>query len=67
MMARMALRGQKIVVRLHMAAQTFPDADSFNTVAELVGSEHPEQVGAARGRRLWVNSLSPWLGGSEQH
>ncbi|XP_062395588.1 carboxypeptidase Q-like [Sardina pilchardus] len=44
MMARMAGRGQKIVVRLHMGAQTLPDADSFNTVAELVGSEHPEQV-----------------------
>ncbi|XP_042560657.1 carboxypeptidase Q-like [Clupea harengus] len=44
MMARMARRGQKIVVRLRMGAQTLPDADSFNTVAEIVGSEHPEQV-----------------------
>lgn len=50
MMARMARRGQKIVVRLRMGAQTLPDADSFNTVAEIVGSEHPEQVGTARGR-----------------
>lgn len=47
MMARMAGRSQKIVVQLHMEAHTFPDADSFNTVAELVGSEHPEQVGTA--------------------
>ncbi|XP_012994667.2 carboxypeptidase Q isoform X1 [Esox lucius] len=44
MMARMAKRGQKIVVRLTMNAQTFPDVDSFNTVAEIIGSEHPEQV-----------------------
>lgn len=44
MMARMAKRGQRIVVRLTMNAQTFPDADSFNTVAEIIGSEHPEQV-----------------------
>lgn len=45
MMARMARRGQRIVVRLTMAAQTLPDVDSFNTVAEITGSEHPEQVG----------------------
>uniref|UniRef100_A0A8C7K9D0 Carboxypeptidase Q n=1 Tax=Oncorhynchus kisutch TaxID=8019 RepID=A0A8C7K9D0_ONCKI len=45
MMARMAKRGQRIVVRLTMNAQTFPDADSFNTVAEIIGSEHPEQPG----------------------
>ncbi|XP_067257311.1 carboxypeptidase Q-like isoform X2 [Chanodichthys erythropterus] len=44
MMARMARRGQRIVVRLTMAAQTLPDVDSFNTVAEITGSEHPEQV-----------------------
>ncbi|XP_048008505.1 LOW QUALITY PROTEIN: carboxypeptidase Q-like [Megalobrama amblycephala] len=44
MMARMASRGQRIVVRLTMAAQTLPDVDSFNTVAEITGSEHPEQV-----------------------
>ncbi|CAB1334751.1 unnamed protein product, partial [Coregonus sp. 'balchen'] len=43
MMARMAKRGQRIVVRLTMNAQTFPDADSFNTVSEIIGSEHPEQ------------------------
>ncbi|KAL2080870.1 hypothetical protein ACEWY4_022723 [Coilia grayii] len=55
MMARMARRGQKIVLRLHMGAQTLPDVDSFNTVAELVGSKHPEQVSAA-GR---VQNVSP--------
>ncbi|KAL0985287.1 hypothetical protein UPYG_G00155050 [Umbra pygmaea] len=44
MMGRMAKRGQRIVVRLTMSAQTLPDADSFNTVAEIIGREHPEQV-----------------------
>ncbi|XP_043116243.1 carboxypeptidase Q-like isoform X2 [Puntigrus tetrazona] len=44
MMARMALRGQRIVLRLTMGAQTLPDVDSYNTVAEITGSEHPEQV-----------------------
>uniref|UniRef100_A0A672PS82 Carboxypeptidase Q n=1 Tax=Sinocyclocheilus grahami TaxID=75366 RepID=A0A672PS82_SINGR len=44
MMARMACRGQRIVVRLTMGAQTLPDVDSYNTVAEITGSEHPELV-----------------------
>ncbi|KAM4633286.1 carboxypeptidase Q-like [Polymixia lowei] len=44
LMARMAQRGQKIEVRLTMGAKTLPDADSFNTVAEIVGWEYPEQV-----------------------
>ncbi|XP_066539109.1 carboxypeptidase Q-like isoform X2 [Hoplias malabaricus] len=44
MMARMAHRGTKIVVRLTMGAQNLPDAESFNTVAEIIGSQHPEQV-----------------------
>ncbi|XP_030072898.1 carboxypeptidase Q isoform X2 [Microcaecilia unicolor] len=44
MMARMASRGTKIVITLKMGAKTYPDADSFNTVAEIVGSKYPEQV-----------------------
>uniref|UniRef100_A0A672GUV2 Carboxypeptidase Q n=1 Tax=Salarias fasciatus TaxID=181472 RepID=A0A672GUV2_SALFA len=44
LMWRLAQRGQKIVVRLTMEAKTLPDADSFNTVAEIKGWEHPEQV-----------------------
>lgn len=47
MMGRMARRGQRIVVRLTMGAQTLPDVDSFNTVAEIRGSKHPEQVGGS--------------------
>ncbi|XP_061459522.1 carboxypeptidase Q isoform X3 [Rhineura floridana] len=44
MMARMSSRGTKIVVTLKMGAKTYPDVDSFNTVAEIVGSKYPEQV-----------------------
>ncbi|NXX45973.1 CBPQ Carboxypeptidase, partial [Tricholaema leucomelas] len=44
MMARMALRGTRIIVHLKMGAKTYPDSPSFNTVAEIVGSKYPEQV-----------------------
>ncbi|KAG9345026.1 hypothetical protein JZ751_009566, partial [Albula glossodonta] len=44
LMARMAQRGQKIVIRLEMNCHNLPDADSFNTVAEITGSKYPEQV-----------------------
>ncbi|XP_006859260.1 PREDICTED: carboxypeptidase Q [Chrysochloris asiatica] len=44
MMSRMASRGSRIVIQLKMGAKNYPDADSFNTVAELVGSKYPEQV-----------------------
>lgn len=44
MMARMAARGTKIVINLKMEAQTLPPAVSRNTVAEIRGSVHPEQV-----------------------
>ncbi|XP_061919071.1 carboxypeptidase Q-like isoform X2 [Entelurus aequoreus] len=44
LMWRMAQKGQRITVRLTMAAKTLPDADSFNTVAEIKGWQHPEQV-----------------------
>lgn len=44
-MARMVGRGQRVVVRVTMGAKTLPDADSFNTVAEIKGWLHPEQVG----------------------
>ncbi|XP_028326712.1 carboxypeptidase Q-like [Gouania willdenowi] len=44
LMQRMAQRGQKIVVRLTMDAKSLPAADSFNTVAEIKGWQHPEQV-----------------------
>lgn len=44
MLARMASRGEKVVVTLKMEARTLPDAPSRNVVAELVGSEKPEEV-----------------------
>ncbi|XP_071381535.1 carboxypeptidase Q-like [Centroberyx affinis] len=44
LMSRMVHRGQRVVVKLTMGAKTLPDADSFNTVAEIAGWEHPEQV-----------------------
>lgn len=44
LMARLSSRGVKIVVELKMGAVQHPDADSFNTVAEIVGSKYPEQV-----------------------
>eukprot|EP01136_Pigoraptor_vietnamica_P025174 Opistho-1_new@6957 len=42
--ARMQARGQRIVLELKMEAKTLPDSKSRNVVAEIVGSEHPEQV-----------------------
>ncbi len=44
MMQRMQDRGEKIVVRLTMGAATLPDAPSRNVVAEIAGSEKPEEV-----------------------
>jgi carboxypeptidase Q len=44
MMQRMQDRGQKVRVRLRMDARTEPDVESRNVVAEIVGSENPEEV-----------------------
>ncbi len=44
MMQRMQDRGQRIHLRLRMEAETLPDVPSRNVVAELVGTEHPEEV-----------------------
>ncbi|XP_007886084.2 carboxypeptidase Q isoform X2 [Callorhinchus milii] len=44
MLRRMSDRGSKVVINLKMGAKTYPDVDSFNTVAEIIGSKHPEQV-----------------------
>jgi carboxypeptidase Q len=44
MLHRMQDRGQRVVVSLKMNAQTFPDAPSRNVVAELRGSEKPDEV-----------------------
>ena len=44
MLHRMQDRGQKVIVRLEMEAQTLPDAPSRNAVAELRGRERPEEI-----------------------
>ena len=44
MLARMAARGTKIVIKLKMAAKTLLRVISRNTVAEVKGSVYPEQV-----------------------
>ena len=44
MLHRMQDRGDKVVVKLEMEAKMLPDADSRNVMAEIVGSEHPEEV-----------------------
>jgi carboxypeptidase Q len=44
MLHRMSNRGEKITVTLKMSAQTLPDVPSRNAVAELVGSQKPDEV-----------------------
>ena len=43
-LGRMAARGESIRVRLAMEAKMLPDADSANVVADLVGTERPEEI-----------------------
>jgi carboxypeptidase Q len=43
-MRRMQDRGERIRMKLEMGAQTLPDAPSANVVAELRGTEKPEEV-----------------------
>lgn len=44
MLHRMQDRGERIVVRLTMEARMLPDSPSRNAVAEVVGSERPDEV-----------------------
>ena len=44
MLARMSARGQQVVVSLNMSEQRLPDAPSRNVIAELRGSERPDEV-----------------------
>lgn len=44
MLHRMQNRGERITVSLKMSAKTLPDAPSRNVVAELRGSEKPDEV-----------------------
>lgn len=60
MMSRMASRGNKIVIQLKMGAKSYPDADSFNTVAEITGSKYPEQVSEDKGKgwTVWEQDVA---------
>ena len=40
---RMVDRGERVVVRLRLNAETLPDVPSRNVVSELVGSEYPDE------------------------
>lgn len=44
MLHRMQRRGERIVVRLKMEAQTLPDVQSRNVVGEIRGSERPDEI-----------------------
>src|SRR5688500_4825629 len=44
MLGRMSKRGERVRVTLKMSARTLPDVPSRNVVAELVGSEKPNEV-----------------------
>ncbi len=44
MLHRMQLRGERVVVKLSMEAQTLPDVQSRNVVAEIRGREKPDEV-----------------------
>jgi carboxypeptidase Q len=44
MIHRMINRGEKVVVRLEMDAQLLPDVPSRNAIAEIRGSEKPDEV-----------------------
>src|SRR5690606_7183145 len=44
MLRRMQQRGERVRVRLRMSAETLPDAQSRNVVAELRGRERPDEV-----------------------
>jgi carboxypeptidase Q len=44
MVHRMISRGENVVINLKMSGQTFPDAPSRNIVAEIKGSEKPDEV-----------------------
>ena len=46
---RMAARGSEVTVRLKMEAKTLADTDSFNLIAEIAGSESPEEIVAMGG------------------
>jgi len=43
-MRRMSDAGETVTVQLYMEAEMLPDAQSYNVIAEIVGSELPEEI-----------------------
>ncbi len=43
-MQRMTKAGHEVEVKLYMEAKNLPEADSANVIAEIVGSEEPEEI-----------------------
>ena len=41
---RLAARGVPLAARLEIGAETLPDATGHNVIAEIVGSDHPEEI-----------------------
>lgn len=41
---RLIAKGQRVRMHLTLTPKTLPDVESFNVVAEIKGSEHPEQI-----------------------
>ena len=56
--SRRAILKQVIRLRQTLTPQTLPDAQSFNVVADLKGSEHPEQIVIVSGRELAENAAA---------
>jgi len=44
MLARMQARGEKLKINLKMEAHNLPDGYSRNVIADIPGTEHPEQI-----------------------
>tara|TARA_R110000868_G_scaffold304437_21_gene565390 strand:- start:20780 stop:22150 length:1371 start_codon:yes stop_codon:yes gene_type:complete len=44
LMQRLSDRGEQIEVTIKMEAETLPDADSRNVIAEITGSEFPDEI-----------------------
>jgi Zn-dependent M28 family amino/carboxypeptidase len=58
---RLAAKGLKPRVRLHMAAQSFPDAEMANVIGEIHGREKPEEI------VLLAAHLDSWDTGTGAH
>lgn len=44
MIQRFTERGEDVTVSIYMEAQTLPDADSRNVIAEITGSQFPDEI-----------------------